>query len=729
MKRKSPFLLLLLTLCLSVSAQNKYDKSFYLIDIKPDFVFDPSDKHDVDSILKLYHATNKDSLKLYYLRVFSEGLSNEYLWTRYNVFLFNYSMGKNDSLFRFYRACALNNLGYEAQYIKNDLGLAKTKYQESYEMFKEMHNGSGLGVEINNLAYIYQHEGNIEKSVELYTEAGDFFEKQKEPLGLTSVYLNLGDIYFNNDEFEKAEEFFTKALSYAVKTDQKLVVANVYNQLGAIRNRNKKIPEAIEFYHKALSIYEKDKNYSKIALISLGLCNAYMNNKDQEHYETFMLKAYHNALLSSDQQVKAKVYDRLAMLYAYKKDYIKARAYGDSSYSFAKKLAYPQLVADAALNLSEIHGHQGTYNLAYSYLKEAKTIEDSLRTESIKKSIIKSQYQLEYNKKSIELKAEQDKKDAIRKAEKKQQQFILVLTLLALTIIAVFAFIAYKNYRQTKKQNIIIEEQRQVVLLKNAEVSSQKALIEEKQKEIIDSITYAKRLQEAILPSHEFIDVHLPENFILYKPKDLVAGDFYWAEKREDLFFIAAADSTGHGVPGAMVSVVCSNALNRALKEFGLTETGKILDKTRELVVETFEKSSSEVKDGMDISLLCIDQKTKHVFWSGANNPLWYVQNNELIELKADKQPIGKTEYPSPFNTFKIPYIKNTTFYLFTDGFADQFGGLNGKKFKYKQFSDLLLQHSTLPVKDQSTLIAKTFDNWKGVLEQVDDVCVIGLRI
>jgi len=254
-------------------------------------------------------------------------------------------------------------------------------------------------------------------------------------------------------------------------------------------------------------------------------------------------------------------------------------------------------------------------------------------------------------------------------------------------------------------------------------------IIENQNKDIIDSITYAKRLQEAILPPLEFVDKHLKESFIYYHPKDIVAGDFYWAEKVGDLFYIAAADSTGHGVPGAMVSVVCSSALKRTIKEFKLTETGKILDKTRELVLETFEKSTSEVKDGMDISLLCIDSKNKNIFWSGANNPLWYIQDAELKEIKADKQPIGKTDYPRPFTTHQIDYKENTTFYLFTDGLADQFGGPNGKKFKYKQFEELLVSINDKTMQEQADIISEKFESWKGVLEQVDDVCVVGIKI
>ncbi len=308
------------------------------------------------------------------------------------------------------------------------------------------------------------------------------------------------------------------------------------------------------------------------------------------------------------------------------------------------------------------------------------------------------------------------------------KQTIVYFILVILVFLILVFFVIRSNYLR-KQINKTLVKQKEIIESQKSEVELQKHLVEEKQKEIIDSISYAKRLQEAILPPQDFINKHISNNFILYKPKDLVAGDFYWAESIGDLFFIAAADSTGHGVPGAMVSVVCSNALNRTVKEFGLTETGKILDKTRELVVETFEKSASEVKDGMDISLLCIDTKNKKVTWSGANNALWYIQNNQLLIIKSDKQPIGKTEKPSPFTTHELEYNNGTTFYLFTDGFADQFGGEKGKKFKYKQLEELLLNHNNLSLSEQSNLLNKKFESWKGHLEQVDDVCVIGVKI
>lgn len=253
--------------------------------------------------------------------------------------------------------------------------------------------------------------------------------------------------------------------------------------------------------------------------------------------------------------------------------------------------------------------------------------------------------------------------------------------------------------------------------------------LHDKNKEITDSITYAKRIQDAILPPIEYMKEKFPLSFVLYKPKDIVAGDFYWMEEINDTVLIAAADCTGHGVPGAMVSVVCSNALNRAVKEFNLEETGKILDKVTDLVLETFVKSTADVKDGMDISLLSVNTKTKMVQWSGANNPLWYFEKGELREITADKQPIGKSDQRKPFTTHLINYDPGASFYLFTDGYADQFGGPKGKKFKYKQLQDNLAAVLGKEMKVQQDELDITFKKWKGKLEQVDDVCIIGLKI
>jgi serine phosphatase RsbU (regulator of sigma subunit) len=257
----------------------------------------------------------------------------------------------------------------------------------------------------------------------------------------------------------------------------------------------------------------------------------------------------------------------------------------------------------------------------------------------------------------------------------------------------------------------------------------QKENLETKNKEITDSITYAKRIQTAILPPDLIIKKHLKDFFVLYLPKDVVAGDFYWLEHVNDIVLFAAADCTGHGVPGAMVSVVCNNALNRSVREEGLTDPGKILDRTREIVIHEFGKSNEDVKDGMDISLCALNTKTLDLKWAGANNPLWFIRNGELSEIKPDKQPIGQYFNSSPFTTHTIKLQSNDVLYLSTDGYQDQFGGEKGKKFKASNLKQMLFSNHHKALAEQKNTIFESFIKWKGKNEQVDDVCIVGVKI
>lgn len=246
-------------------------------------------------------------------------------------------------------------------------------------------------------------------------------------------------------------------------------------------------------------------------------------------------------------------------------------------------------------------------------------------------------------------------------------------------------------------------------------------------REITDSISYAKTIQNTILPSDKKVSELLPESFVLYLPKDIVAGDFYWLGRFGKKILFAACDCTGHGVPGAMVSVICYNALNRALKEHGLIDPGKILDKCREIVINEFEKSEEGVKDGMDIALCSLEGN--QLKYAGANNPLWIVRNGEIIETKANHQPIGQFDTPEPYHTHIFELMKEDLVYIFSDGYADQFGGPKGKKLLYKRFKQLLLDISTQSMPQQRKALEQAFNDWKGQLEQVDDICVIGVRV
>jgi serine phosphatase RsbU (regulator of sigma subunit) len=288
----------------------------------------------------------------------------------------------------------------------------------------------------------------------------------------------------------------------------------------------------------------------------------------------------------------------------------------------------------------------------------------------------------------------------------------------------------FNRFKVTQRQKRIIEQQQR-------ETKLAKELVEEKNREIFDSMNYAKRLQEAILPHDSTLKKHFIEYFIMYQPKDIVAGDFYWFEIRGNKWFFAVADCTGHGVPGAMVSVVCSNALNRAVQEFNLSEPGKILDKVRDLVLETFESKGSEVKDGMDIALVCIENTNNvwNIGFAGANNPLLILRNgaNELEEIKADKQPVGRFAVEKPFKSQSVVLQKGDTLYFYTDGYPDQFGGdpsmgPAGKKLKAVNMKKLILSIKHKDMTEQGNYLRYAFEKWKGDLEQIDDVCMAGIK-
>lgn len=294
----------------------------------------------------------------------------------------------------------------------------------------------------------------------------------------------------------------------------------------------------------------------------------------------------------------------------------------------------------------------------------------------------------------------------------------------------------------SQKFNSMIEELEsyyneleQKVKDRTAEVVRQKEEIEIKNKHITDSIRYAKRIQNAILPPESYVKSLLPDSFILYKPKDIVSGDFYWITQRNDHVMYAAVDCTGHGVPGAFMSIVGYNQLNYAVEVKKARKSNIILDYLNEGVVETLREkgveSFSGVKDGMDLALCVIDYKNMKLQFSGAKNPLCLIRNNEIIQIKGDRQAIGGNyddELPK-FNSHELDLQKGDVIYTFSDGYQDQFGGADGRKFMLKRFRELLLKIHKDPMTDQKKLLDDILEEWRGKEEQVDDILVIGVKI
>ena len=549
-------------------------------------------------------------------------------------------------------------------------------YLLSLEISKQISDKRMIANTMTAIGIISQNTGETRKAIDYYERSLKIREEIGDKHGIAACLNNLSGIYYYQGDIKTAKKYALRCLKIGNETGNKSTIANALNGLASISMEEGNLSNALEYYKKALKMCEEMQNYYEIAMV--------LNNIGETYNR---LKNFNEALI------------------CYKKSLDVAQHHG-----------ILELEADAMKGLALAYEKTNNYKLAYQYGINYSELKDSMFILRANDQILEmsTKYEAEKKQKEIELLSKEKEKQAAISAEQNKKKNIIVFSSIAvLILVTVFSLFLFNRFNVTRKQ---------------------KHIIEQKQKEITDSITYAKRLQTAILPPHSYWQNHLPNSFVLYQPKDIVSGDFYWLENANDLVLFAAADCTGHGVSGAMVSVVCSNALNRTVKEFNITQPNKILDKARELVLETFAKSENDIKDGMDISLCCLNTKKRQLHWSGANNPLWYISKNtdgvaELIEIKGDKQPIGKNDNPRSFTLNTIQLQKQDTIYIFTDGYADQFGGEKNKKFMYKPLKNLLLEIHHQPFQIQKEILQQRFENWKSNTEQTDDVLIIGIQV
>jgi len=565
------------------------------------------------------------------------------------------------------------------------------------------------------MGVVYRHLGNFSKALEYDLQALDLNGKTGNKNGMASILGNIGVLYWDLENYPKALEYYLKALAINKEIGNKIGIGYNLGNIGIMYRLQGKYDSALEYELKALSIMQEggDKDGVASNLMNIGLLYVRKSNYTKALEYDFKALAIFREL--GEREIMAQNMTNISDVYTNLKKYPLAKSFLDSAMYIAKKIGEKKQIEGVYGSMYYYDSAIGNYNAEAEDYKKYIIYRDSLLNEANTKKLMQVQMSAEFDRRSDSAKAAQDKLNFIATKEKQHQKVLLNFFIGGFALMLVLALFIFSGYRQKQKANKVITQQ--------------KELVEEKNKEILDSINYAKRLQDAILPPVSIIKKYFPDSFLLYEPKDIVAGDFYWMERSGDAILIAAADCTGHGVPGALVSVICSNALNRTVKEFRIAEPGKILDKVRELVLETFEKSENNVQDGMDISLCCINTKAKEIQWSGAYNSLWYTHQGEIKEIIADKQPIGKHDKPQLFKTHYVNLQSGDTLYLFTDGYADQFGGPKGKKFKYKQLQEILLANTSMSMEEQKTILEGHLDEWKGSLEQVDDVLIIGIRV
>jgi serine phosphatase RsbU (regulator of sigma subunit)/Tfp pilus assembly protein PilF len=759
------------------TSQNYAPKDYYLVDSLNLDALTEDDQQIIETSLKEYHTAIDDTSKIIALNIICENMMHED-WSKYQFFQYNFiqeAINNNNNnpvvgkrLKELYSG-VLNNIGI----IYDDRGEVKKAlefYFKCIEIDNELKNKQGVASSYNNIGLAYKNQGRIEEGLNYYTKALKIQEEIGYKKGMAQSYNNIGVIHDEQGNLDIAFDYYLKSLEIKKQIGDKKGIALCYNNIGVFKNDKGHDSEALKYHFKSLELREEiGDNFG----IATSLSNIGVIYYFQENYD-LALEYYFKSL-----KIEKEIDDKYGILSSYKNIanvYLKldkiegedgALAYATKGFGLAKEINRAASISEIAKLLFKIYEKQGNGLKALEMYKFYIFMHDSINNEATQKIAIQQQAKYEYEKQKAVDDAEHDKQIAIEQEAKEKQTILTYATGGGLGLVGIFLIFVFNRLQVTKKQKLVIELQKQEVEKQKEVVEFAHSELEEKNQEITDSIQYAKRIQNAILPPLKVVKEYLQESFILYKPKDIVAGDFYWMETIGDEsrvmsnenptlktqhskhILFAAADCTGHGVPGAMVSVVCNNGLNRSVREYGLTDPGEILNKTREIVVQEFEKSEEEVKDGMDIAICSLDGTT--LKYAGAHNPLWIIRprhsgldpeslndkiagqarndDYDLIEIKANKQPIGQFDNPEPYTTHTLELQKGDSLYIFSDGYADQFGGEKGKKLKTANFKKLLLSIQKENMTTQKQLIDEAFENWKGNLEQLDDVCVIGVRI
>lgn len=563
---------------------------------------------------------------------------------------------------------------------------AMTYYMQAKEIYEKNNiNSHEHGVMFHYIGSVFKRQNKMDKACEYYQMEIDFGTKYNLPqIVAEGTYLQV--LCFNEDTTRLKQDL--KALHMFEALGDERMVAMMYHNV-SLSFQECGMPDSSIFYlQKSIDFDRKTGSRSSLTLGLSNMANLLIGMKKYADAEKLLLEAEEIGLQSESKKYLQleRVYEEFSRLKYLQRNF-------EDAYDFLQlKYAY----RDSAMDQE----HQDAiHEMELAYETEKKEAEIA---------------KLELSNKQEQYEKEMAEAEAARQSFNNKIYLAGGILVLGLLVFALF------KWRESKKQQAIISAQKM-------QVEMQKELIEEKNKDITDSMIYASSIQQAIITSEDTLASMFNDFFVYYKPRDIVSGDFYWAYQAQDgKKLIAVGDCTGHGVPGAMMSMLGTAFLNEIVVEGKERNPGKILDKLREHVKSAMGKKGG--RDGMDMAFCCIEGN--NLEYAGANLPLYILRQTELIEVKGDKQPVGFQPSPEkPFETSVITLEKDDRIYLFSDGYADQFGGPKGKKYKYKTFKDKLISVASMNLKEQRRLIDSEFETWKGDLEQLDDVCVIGVSL
>lgn len=725
----------------------------------------PAQQHKLDSLQKLFDKANTDSTRAKLLLAQEQVLGKMGKTNAAIDKLVQSLTLSRKSGYKMGEISALEGLGADYEFLGNySEGL---KYlEEALKLSQEMHSSEDEAYTYINMGNIYMDEGQYPQSLAAYNQALGAAESAKDKKSIAICHGNRGNIYSFQGNYTDALKEFLTALKLNEEINYKPGIAHHLGTVGGVYYYQGNLPVALEYYQKALAVLESIGARDKMGpiLTNCGVIHR-QQNKPEEAFKDYR-KAFEIEKARGDKRAMSETYNHLGILNSSLarypealEDYQKSLALeeelqdvsgqadtrseladaerkmgrlGDALNDFnkalsqAQKLGSKETIKNIYSGLSDLYAAQKNFEKAYSCYKLSTQFKDSMVNDENNKQMaqMNALYQSEKKDREIQMNEYELKKQKAETEKQASQHRVVVISFILVGIVAVFVLVfalyVLKNYREKQKAYGII--------------AKQKALVDEKNKDITDSINYAKRIQDAALPSEQLREKLFPESFILFQPKDIVSGDFYWFAEKKGKCIIAAVDCTGHGVPGAFMSMIGNAFLNELVNERGITQPSLILDGLRELIIASLKQSDGSNQDGMDIALLSYDPQSRKAEYAGANNPLWRISDENgspvFTEVKADKQPLGVYKgVHTPFHNHCFDLRKGDQVYLFTDGYADQFGGPSGKKFKYKRMQDLITSRASLKPSEQKDLLSAELNAWKGELEQVDDILVIGIKV
>jgi serine phosphatase RsbU (regulator of sigma subunit) len=646
--------------------------------------------------------------------------------------------------------------------IKGDFDSAEKNYNNALAILQKINDMKGVAVCYNNMGLIAQSRGNLNEAVSNYRRSLTISKTLSINSGTATSLFCIGSVMENRAEYDSALIFYHEAIGISEKINDKKLIAFGKVSLGNIMYRMGDYKGFFNYTSEALGIYEETNNYYGIlkTCLSLGETAKLVDSLDLALY-------YYRQALKDARSFKslndiayitkniAEVYDYMeindSVIINYKRasdiyrqtgskenlaltqismaavlnnrnEHNSALKLLSEALVQAKECQSPTALTDVHRELAKTYSFLGNFEKAFLHMNRFSEIKDSLMTADKQKQILELQTRYETDKKEQE-------NLLLRKDQKllKTTRNSLVIGALLLGLIALIIF---NSLSVKKRDNRLLKEQKE-------EIRRQMEIVEQQKTSITDSIRYAKRIQTAMLPPHEVVDSSLPDSFILYLPRDIVSGDFFWVREVSDsMIIICAADCTGHGVPGAFMSMLgmslltdIVNSNTNEIRSYGFTPAD-ILNEMRTRIKTSLRQTGKdgETRDGMDMSLCILDTHTKTLHYSGANNSVYIVENGEITELKATRNPIGI--YPAEVSFVNQEHTLSTgsVFYMFSDGFADQIGQ-EGKKFMSKNFKKLLAEISSQPVAEIREKLHQSHLEWRQEEEQMDDILVIGVRV